>query len=236
VPELDKVGPAQLQRQAVIYIRQSSPSQVENNQESRQRQYALVSRATELGWAPDQVLVIDDDLGLTGSGLVDRSGFARLTAEVALGHVGLVLGIEVSRLSRSNTDWYRLLDLCGITDTLVGDTDGLYHPGTFNDRLLLGLKGTLAEAELHVLRARLDGGIRNKAQRGELRRGLPIGFVWGEEDGEVRFDPDEAVAHAVRTVFQRFAEFGSARRVWLWFLGEQLLFPHRRFSGADIQG
>jgi len=118
---------------------------------------------------------------------------------------------------------------------LTGDADGLYHPGHFNDRLLLGLKGTMSEAELHVLRARLDGGIRNKAQRGELRRGLPVGFVWGEDDGEVRFDPDEAVSRAIRSVFERFAEFGSARQVWLWFRGQQLPFPHRRFAGADIQ-
>src|SRR5262249_33082639 len=122
------------------------------------------------------------------------------TAEVALGHVGIVLGLEDSRLARSNADWYRLLDLCGLTDTLIGDADGIYHPAMFNDRLLLGLKGTMSEAELHILRARLLGGIRNKAARGELRRGLPGGFIWGEEDGEVRFHPDEAVCSAIRTV------------------------------------
>ena len=134
-----------------------------------------------------------------------------------MAHVGIVLGLEVSRLARNNADWYRLLELCGITDTLIGDNDGVYHPALFNDRLLLGLKGTMSEAELHIIRARLDGGIRNKAARGELRRGLPVGFVWGEQDGEVLFHPDEAVTGAVRTVFERFAEFGSARRVWLWF-------------------
>jgi DNA invertase Pin-like site-specific DNA recombinase len=127
----------------------------------------------------------------------------------------IVLGLEVSRLAPNNADWYRLLDLCGMTDTLIGDADGVYHPGLFNDRLVLGLKGTMSEAELHILRARLDGGIRNKAARGELRRGLPVGFVWGEEDGEVRFHPDEAVNSSIRTVFERFAELGSARRVWL---------------------
>jgi DNA invertase Pin-like site-specific DNA recombinase len=139
-------------------------------------------------WPPRQLRsagrhsnVIDEDLGLSGSGVVERSGFARLTAEVALRHVGIVLGLEVSRLARNNADWYRLLDLCGLTDTLIGDADGVYHPAMFNDRLLLGLKGTMSEAELHVLRARLLGGIRNKAARGELRRGLPVGFVWGEE-------------------------------------------------------
>ena len=154
-----------------------------------------------------------------------------MAAEVALGHVGLVLGLEVSRLARNNADWYRLLDLCSMTDTLIGDADGLYHPSHFNDRLLLGLKGTMSEAELHVLRARLDGGIRNKAARGELRRGLPVGFVWGDADGEVLLHPDEAVTAAVRAVFARFSEFGSARRVWLWFRSEELTFPsmsHRR--------
>ena len=126
---------------------------------------------------------------------------------------------------RNNADWYRLLELCGITDTLIGDNDGVYHPALFNDRLLLGLKGTMSEAELHIIRARLDGGIRNKAARGELRRGLPVGFIWGEQDGEVLFHPDEAVTGAIRTVFERFAEFGSARRVWLWFRSEGLSFP-----------
>ena len=170
-------------------------------------------------------MVIDEDLGLSGASTDKRSGFARLTSDVALAHVGIVLGLEVSRLARNNADWYRLLELCGVTDTLIGDTDGVYHPALFNDRLLLGLKGTMSEAELHILRARLDGGIRNKAARGELRRGLPVGFVWGESDGEVLFHPDEAVTGAIRTVFERFAEFGSARRVWLWFRSEGLSFP-----------
>ena len=178
-------------------------------------------------------MLIDEDLGLSGSSTDKRSGFARLTSEVALTHVGIVLGLEVSRLARNNADWYRLLELCGVTDTLIGDNEGVYHPALFNDRLLLGLKGTMSEAELHVLRARLDGGIRNKAARGELRRGLPVGFVWGEHDGEVRFHPDEAVTGAIRTVFERFAEFGSARRVWLWFRSEALPFPLQ--DGADSQ-
>jgi DNA invertase Pin-like site-specific DNA recombinase/transposase-like protein len=169
--------------------------------------------------------VIDDDLGLSGATVAGRSGFDRMITLVALGQVGLVLALEVSRLARNNADWYRLLDLCGLTDTLIGDNDGLYHPALFNDRLVLGLKGTMSEAELHTLRARLDGGIRNKAARGELRRGLPVGFVWGDADGEVRFHPDEAVTGAIRTVFDRFAELGSARKVWLWFRTEGLSFP-----------
>src|SRR6202451_2697234 len=204
--DFSKVRSSHTRRSALVYIRQSSPSQVENNRESTARQYALVEKACELGWAKEQVIVIDEDLGLSGSGSAKRSGFARMTAEVALGHVGIVLGLEVSRLARNNADWYRLLDLCGITDTLIGDSDGIYHPSLFNDRLVLGLKGTMSEAELHVLRARLDGGIRNKAARGELRRGLPIGLVWGEEDGEVLFHPDEAVHGAIQTVFDRFRE------------------------------
>src|SRR5918996_942271 len=141
--------------------------------------YALVEQARGLGWAREQIAVIDDDLGLSGGSTSHRNGFARMTAEVAMGRVGIVLGLEVSRLARNNADWYRLLDLCGMTDTLIGDADGVYHPGAFNDRLVLGLKGTMSEAELHVLRARLEGGIRNKAARGELRRALPVGLVWG---------------------------------------------------------
>jgi DNA invertase Pin-like site-specific DNA recombinase len=223
--DLSKIKPSHLQRTAIVYLRQSTPSQVEHNRESTARQYALADRACQLGWPKQQVVIIDEDLGLSGSSTDKRSGFARLTSEVALARVGIVLGLEVSRLARNNADWYRLLELCGVTDTLIGDNDGVYHPALFNDRLLLGLKGTMSEAELHIIRARLDGGIRNKAARGELRRGLPVGFVWGEQDGEVLFHPDEAVTNAIRTVFERFAEFGSARRVWLWFRSEGLSFP-----------
>jgi DNA invertase Pin-like site-specific DNA recombinase len=233
--DLTKINTTHLRRLACVYLRQSSPAQVEYNRESTDRQYALVSKAAELGWPSPQLLVIDEDLGVSGSGVVERSGFARLAAEVALGHVGLVLGLEVSRLARNNADWYRLLDLCGLTDTLIGDADGIYHPALFNDRLLLGMKGTMSEAELHILRARLLGGIRNKAARGELRRGLPVGFVWGDEDGEVRFHPDEAVTSMIRTIFARFDELGSARRVWLWLRSEGLRFPWQPHYGAAIR-
>ena len=233
--ELNKITPSQLSRLAVVYVRQSTNAQVECNRESTERQYQLRTFAAQLGWSEAAIRVIDQDLGLSGSGLSTRSGFAALTAEVALGHVGIVLALEVSRLARNNADWYRLLDLCGTTDTLIGDADGLYHPGLFNDRLVLGLKGTMSEAELHVLRARLNGGIRHKAARGELRRGLPIGLVWGEADGEVRFHPDEAVTGAVRAVFARFAEMGSARRVWLWFRSEALSFPTQAPGQGEIQ-
>ncbi|MFQ5705739.1 MAG: recombinase family protein, partial [Gemmatimonadales bacterium] len=230
-----KVRPEHLRRGACVYVRQSSASQVEHNRESTRRQYALVERAHALGWTPEQISVIDDDLGRSGATTQGRSGFARMTAEVALGHVGIVLGLEVSRLARNNADWYRLLDLCGLTDTLIGDADGIYHPSLFNDRLVLGLKGTMSEAELHILRARLDGGIRNKAARGELRRGLPVGFVWGERDGEMCFHPDAAVTGAIRSVFERFAELGSVRRVWLWFQAQGLEFPLRLHAGAEIR-
>jgi len=164
--ERAKITAAHLSRQAIVYLRQSSSAQVEHNRESTERQYALAAKARQLGWPEDRILVIDEDLGLSGSGSVARSGFARLTAEVALARVGLVLGLEVSRLARNNADWHRLIDLAGLTDTLIGDAGGIYHPALFNDRLLLGLKGTMSEAELHVLRARLNGGIRNKAARG----------------------------------------------------------------------
>ena len=233
--EVSKIQPTHLRRAAYVYVRQSSTAQLERNRESTDRQYGLVERAHELGWAREQIVVIDQDLGVTGSGEMARSGFAWMTAEVALGRVGIVLGLEVSRLARNNADWYRLLDLCGVTDTLIGDADGLYYPGLFNDRLVLGLKGTMSEAELHVLRARLNGGIRNKAARGELRRGLPVGFVWGEADGDVRLHPDEAVTGAIRTVFERFAEMGSARQVWLWFRTQGLRFPLQSNRWPEIQ-
>ncbi|HKA47515.1 MAG TPA: recombinase family protein [Methyloceanibacter sp.] len=233
--ERAKITASHLSRLAIVYLRQSTPGQVEHNRESTERQYALAANARDLGWPEERVVVIDEDLGLSGAGVVARSGFDRLSAEVVHGRVGLILGLEVSRLARNNADWHRLIDLAGITDTLIGDGDGIYHPALFNDRLLLGLKGTMSEAELHVLRARLNGGIRNKAARGELRRGLPVGFVWGEADGEVLFHPDEAVVNAIRTVFQRFAETGSARRVWLWFRDQNHKFPLQMHAPDEIR-
>src|SRR5213080_2580294 len=223
--ERAKITASHLSRQAIVYLRQSSAAQVEHNRESTERQYALASKARELGWPADRILVIDEDLGLSGSGSVARSGFARLTAEVALARVGLVLGLEVSRLARNNADWHRLIDLAGLTDTLIGDADGIYHPALFNDRLLLGMKGAMSEAELHILRARLDGGIRNKAARGELRRGLPVGLVWGEGDGEIRFHPDEAVTGVIAAVSGQFAVCGSVRATWLWLRAQGLRWP-----------
>src|SRR5256885_1934221 len=162
-------------RAAVIYVRQSTLAQVERNRESTIRQYDLATRAAQLGWPRSAIRVVDADLGITGSVLGQRDGFESLVAEVALGQVGIILALEVSRLVRDNAAWYRLLDLAGACDTLVADADGIYHPGLFNDRLILGLKGIMSEAELHVLRARLDGGIRTKAPRGHLRPGVPVG-------------------------------------------------------------
>jgi DNA invertase Pin-like site-specific DNA recombinase/predicted DNA-binding transcriptional regulator AlpA len=233
--EQDKVTAGHRRRVAVVYVRQSTMAQVECHRESTDRQYALVEQARRLGWGREQIVVIDDDLGLSGASTSHRNGFARMTAEVAMGRVGIVLGLEVSRLARNNADWYRLLDLCGMTDTLIGDADGVYHLGAFNDRLVLGLKGTMSEAELHVLRARLEGGIRNKAARGELRRALPVGLVWGDADGEVRFHPDEAVTGVIRLVFERFAELGSVRRVWLWLRSQDLAFPSQVGPSGEIR-
>jgi len=231
----EKIKPTHLQRNAYVYVRQSTAAQVQHNRESTDRQYKLTDRALHLGWFPSQIKIIDEDLARSGSGTSDRHGFALMTTEVALGHVGLILSIEVSRVARNSADWYRLLDLCGVTDTLIGDEDGLYHPGLFNDRLLLGLKGTMAEAELHVIRARLEGGIRNKAAKGQLRRGLPVGFLWGEEDGEVLFHPDQAVTHSIHCIFEKFTEMGSVRQVWLWLRSQGLSFPSQSHSSSEIQ-
>jgi DNA invertase Pin-like site-specific DNA recombinase len=223
--EAGKITAVHLRRAAVVYLRQSTPGQLERNPESTRRQYALADRAVALGWPRSAVRVIDADLGLSGTSAAGRSGFGELTSQVGLGQVGIVLALEVSRLARNNSDWYRLLDLAGTCDTLIADADGVYHPALFNDRMLHGLKGTMSETELHVLRARLDGGIRNKAARGELRRGLPVGLVWGEADGEIRLHPDEAVTGVIAAIFERFAACGSVRGVWLWLRDQGLRFP-----------
>ncbi len=220
-----KVTASHLRRAAMVYVRQSTLAQVDRNRESTARQYDLAGRAVALGWPRSAVRVIDADLGVSGASAVGRSGFAELAAQVGLGQVGIVLSLECSRLARNNADWYRLLDLAGMTDTLIADADGVYHPAMFNDRLVLGMKGTMSEAELHILRARLDGGIRNKAARGELRRGLPVGLVWGEADGEIRWHPDAAVTGVITAIFDRFAAAGSVRGVWLWLRDQGLRFP-----------
>jgi DNA invertase Pin-like site-specific DNA recombinase len=189
---LQKITARHLQRQAMLYVRQSTLHQVLENTESTARQYALRERAIALGWPAEQIVVIDQDLGHSGASAADREGFQRLVAEVGLGHVGLVMGLEVSRLARSSLDWHHLLEICAMTGTLILDEDGLYDPATFNDRLLLGLKGTMSEAELHVLRARLRGGILNKAQRAALRLPLPMGLAYAEDE-TVILDPDAQI-------------------------------------------
>ena len=223
--EAIKVTEVHRSRTAVVYVRQSTLAQVERNTESTARQYDLVARARALGWPASQVRVVDGDLGVSGSALGQRDAFEGLVAEIALGQVGIVLALEVSRLARDNAAWYRLLDLAGVCDTLVCDGDGVYHPALFNDRLLLGMKGLMSEAELHVLRARLEGGIKNKASRGELRRGLPVGLVWGEGDGEICVHPDEAVTGVIAATFEQFAVRGSVRATWLWLREQGLRWP-----------
>ena len=220
-----KVTASHRSRAAVVYVRQSTLAQLERNAESTARQYDLVERAVTLGWSREQVRIVDADLGVSGSVTGRRDGFEALVADVALGQIGIILALEVSRLARDNAAWYRLLDLAGTCDALVADADGVYHPGLFNDRLLLGMKGMLSEAELHVLRARLTGGIRNKASRGELRTGLPVGLVWGEADGEIRLHPDEAVTGVIAAVFDQFVISGSVRATWLWLRDNHLRWP-----------
>jgi DNA invertase Pin-like site-specific DNA recombinase len=230
VDQVSKVTASHLGRDAYVYVRQSTLTQVREHIESLERQYELAFRAQALGWPPRQVVVVDNDLGRSGAESSLREGFKSLVADVGLGRVGIILGIEVSRLARNNADWYQLLDLCAVCDTLIADSDGLYHPGDFNDRLVLGLKGTMSEAELHLIRHRLTAGLRHKAAKGELRQGVPVGFVYDEDD-RVVLDPNEAVVEAIATVFRRFDELGSARQVMLSLQQDNVLVP-RRSSGS----
>lgn len=226
-----KVTAEHLRRSAYLYIRQSTLRQVHENRESTARQYDLKRRAQALGWTSEQIVVIDEDLGLSGATATGRNGFQRLVAEVGLGRVGVVMGLEVSRLARSSTDWHRLLEICALADTLILDEDGIYDPSHFNDRLLLGLKGTFSEAELHVLRARLQGGQINKARRGELWMKPPLGFVY-DNGGRMVLDPDQQVQGAVRLLFETFRRTGSAMRVVHHFKTEGVLWPRRIAKGA----
>jgi excisionase family DNA binding protein len=221
-----KIGPVHLGRDAYVYVRQSTLTQLREHTESLLRQYELRERAIALGWDAHQVRVIDADLGRSGAEATAREGFKDLVADVGLGRVGIIFGIEVSRLARNNADWYQLLDLCALTDTLIADADGVYHPADFNDRLVLGLKGTMSEAELHLIRSRLTAGLRHKAARGELRQFLPVGFDY-DETGKVVITADEAVVEAIATAFRRFAELGTGRQVLLSLRGEGLLLPRR---------
>jgi DNA invertase Pin-like site-specific DNA recombinase len=225
-----KVTTGHLNRNAYLYVRQSSLRQVLENTESTQRQYALRQRAVALGWAPEQIIVIDKDLGQSAASAADRQGFQMLVSEVGLGRAGIVLGLEVSRLARNSTDWHRLLEICALSDTLILDEDGIYDPGHFNDRLLLGLKGTMSEAELHVMRARMRGGVLNKARRGELLLPPPIGLTYNTE-GQVILDPDRQVQQSIRLLFATFRRTGTACATVRAFREQGLLFPRRPLGG-----
>lgn len=218
------------ERQAVVYLRQSSTKQVLENRESALNQRALSERLIQLGWKKSQIVVIDEDQGQSGKHATTREGFQKVVAQVSLRQIGIVMGLEVSRLSRNCADWHRMLELCGLFDTLIADADGVYHPRDFNDRLLLGLKGTMSEAELHSLRLRLDGGRLSKAKRGELVQHLPTGYVRGD-DGQVHLDPNAAVQERIRLVFAKFLELGSSHKVLRFLAKNQLQLPRRQTSG-----
>ncbi len=225
-----KVAARHLARDAYLYVRQSTARQVLENQESTARQYALRQRAIALGWPGERVIVIDSDLGQSGASSGDRAGFQQLVGDVGMGRVGIVLGLEVSRLARNSSDWHRLLEICAVTDTLILDEDGIYDPSHFNDRLLLGLKGTMSEAELHMLRARMRGGLVNKARRGELRLRLPVGFVY-DAQGRIVLDPDQQVQESVRLLFATYFRTGAAHATLKHFRQQGLQFPQRIYGG-----
>lgn len=224
-----KVTTEHLRKNAYLYIRQSTIRQVVENAESTKRQYALRQRAIAAGWGDEQIQVIDSDLGKSGASK-DREGFQKLVTEVGLGRAGIVMGLEVSRLARNSTDWHRLLEICAVTRTLILDEDGIYDPSHFNDRLLLGLKGTMSEAELHMIRARLVGGMLNKARRGELKLRLPIGFIY-DAHNRVRLDPDKQVQESVKLLFKTFRQVGTAHAVLKEFTRQGLTFPKRMYDG-----
>jgi tartrate/fumarate subfamily iron-sulfur-dependent hydro-lyase beta chain len=231
MPDL-KISASHLDRDAYLYVRQSTLRQVVEHGESTQRQYALRDRAIAAGWPTERVRVIDCDLGKSGASAAARDGFQELVSEVALGKAGIVMGLEVSRLARNSADWHRLIELCALANTLILDEDGVYDPASFNDRLLLGLKGTMSEAELHMLKARMRGGQLNKARRGELEMGPPVGLVY-RNDGSLGLDPDAQVQKAIRLVFETFERTGSALRTVRFFREQGLLFPRRLRTGAD---
>ena len=227
---IPKIADRHLSRQACIYIRQSTLAQVRFNQESTDRQYNLMNKARSLGWSQEQIRVLDRDLGKSGAAASTRTDFKTLVGDVAMGHVGAIFSLEASRLARSNQDWHRLLELCAITGTVVIDEDGVYDPADFNDGLVLGMKGTFAQAELHIIRARLHGGKLNKASRGDLRFALPVGLIFDED--KIVLDPDQEVQGAVRTVFELFAREGTAFGVVQRFQELGLRFPRRAYGGA----
>jgi DNA invertase Pin-like site-specific DNA recombinase len=222
----EKIQRQHRERSAIVYIRQSTVQQVERHQESTRLQYALVERAFQFGWARETIIVIDDDLGRSGATIEGRLGFQRLVAEVGLGNVGLVLGVEMSRLARSCRDWHQLLEICALFDTLIADADGVYDAANHNDRLLLGLKGTMSEAELHILKARMLAGRRAKAQRGELGKPVPMGYV-RRPSGDVTFDPDEQAQATIRMVFDLFEQFRTVGKVMTYLVEHDIKMPIR---------
>ena len=226
-----KIQSTHLEKPAYVYIRQSSMGQVRHHQESTERQYALKDKALQLGWSADMIRILDRDLGISGAQMAGRKDFQMLVADVSMRKVGAVFSLEASRLSRSNTDWYRLLELCAFTETLIIDEDGFYNPADFNDQLLLGLKGTMSQAELHFLRARLQGGKLNKAKKGDLRSPLPVGLVY-DDQGCTVFDPDSEVRATVRLLFDVFRQTGSAYGVVHRFSKQGLKFPKRAYGGV----
>src|SRR5438445_8299752 len=226
-----KISEQQQSKPAYIYVRQSTLAQVRHHQESTERQYALRKKALELGWSETSIRILDRDLGVSGAHTTGRADFKTLVADVSMGQVGAVFALEASRLARSNVDWHRLLELCALTRTLVIDEDGCYDPADFNDGLLLGLKGVMASAEIHFLRARLQGGKLNKAKKGELRFPLPVGFCYDVES-RIILDPDEEVRGAVSLVFRLFRETGTAFAVMQRFAQGALRFPKRSYGGA----
>lgn len=229
---LTKVSHSHLERLAVVYIRQSTQHQVIHHQESTRLQYGLAERAHQMGWAPERVLVIDDDLGCSGSSAEGRVGFQRLVAEVGMGHVGIILGVETSRLARSCRDWHHLLEICALFQTLISDLDGIYDPANYNDRLLLGLKGTMSEAELHVIKQRMLEGKRAKARRGELGMPLPIGYL-RRQSGEIIKDPDEHAQTVIQTIFEQFEARGTVTGVLAYLVEKAIRIPVRARSGLS---
>ncbi|MEL6385037.1 MAG: recombinase family protein [Cyanobacteria bacterium J06626_18] len=228
----EKIRPHHLDRLAIVYVRQSTLQQVMDHQESTRRQYGLSQRAESLGWQQDRIITIDDDLGKSGSTVEGRLGFQRLVSEVGLNHVGLILGIEMSRLAWCSKDWHQLLEICALFNTLIADLDGIYDPSHYNDRLLLGLKGTMSEAELHILKQRMGQGKLNKAKRGELGFHVPIGYV-RRPSGEIRLDPDEQAQQVVRLIFRKFDELGSLAAVLQYLVRHQIQIGVRAYSGVN---
>jgi DNA invertase Pin-like site-specific DNA recombinase len=227
-----KVHERHVARLAIVYVRQSTAQQMIEHRESLDRQYALTDYALALGWSSDRTLTIDEDLGRSGRSAEGRPGFQRLLAEISMDHVGVVMGLEMSRLARSCKDWHHLLEVCAVFGTLLADQDGVYDPNDPNDRLLLGLRGTISEVELHTMRNRLDRGKLNKAERGELFMCLPIGYAWSPSH-EVVMEPDEQARGVVQLILDKFAELGTAVAVFHYLLENDIKTPVRPHDGPN---